>query len=98
MDHASLKKHLLSQILRHPDGIAQDQLVEKTTVAAGVSRDEHRGNILDWIDFLVTTGHVRRHGDSITAEQAARLEFQNHLDNVLNNPTMNPRLNEWLLH
>ena len=95
MDHMTLKKHLLRQILHHPDGISHDQLVEETAAAAGVPSEEHRTNILEWIDFLVTTGHVRRHGESITAEDAARLEFQNHIEDMMDNH--NVTLRKWLL-
>ena len=98
MDHPTLKKHLLSQILHHPDGISQDQLVAKTAEAAGVSSEEHRDKILEWVHFLVTTGHIRHHEKTITAEQASRLEFQGRLEDLMDHPTRDPRLSEWLLH
>lgn len=99
VDHTTLKKHLLRQILHHPDGISPNDLVEKTATAAGVPSDEHRDNILDWLNFLLSTGHVRRHGESITAEEVARLQFQTHVGDMMVNGTMwDPRLSEWLLH
>lgn len=94
----TLKKHLLRQIIHHPNGISQDQLVEQTALAGDVPSHEHRGNILDWIDFLVTTGHIRRHGENITPEQVATLMFQDHLNDVMINGTVNSRFSDWLLH
>lgn len=74
LEEHTLKHHFLTQLLHHHQGVSQEDLVQKTSDSAGMHPDEHRGNILDWINFLVTTGHLKRRGDTITPADIARLE------------------------
>lgn len=75
MDDIELKHHFIQQILDHDAGIDQETLIQKTAQSAQVESHKHRESILDWINFLVSTGHLKRDGESITAEEASRLEF-----------------------
>lgn len=73
MDHQAVKHHFLRQLLNHHQGIDQEALVQKSSQSAGVSPDDHRENILDWINFLISTGHVKRAGETITPDDMNRL-------------------------
>lgn len=74
MDQQAMKHHFLRQLLNH-QGIDQEALVQKTSQSAGVSPDDHRENILDWINFLISTGHVKRAGETITPGDMNRLRL-----------------------
>lgn len=73
MDNQTLKHHLLKQLIHHHQGVDPETLVQKTAHSAGVHPDEHRSNILDWINWLTVTGHLKRQGDTLTPADLSRL-------------------------
>lgn len=74
MDNQSLKHHLLKQLIHHHQGADQETLVQKTADSAGVHPDDHRDNIIDWLNWLTVTGHVKRKGDTLTPADVSRLQ------------------------
>ena len=74
MDEHLLKYHFVKQLLVYQQGADPETLVDRTAKSAGVHPDAHRDNILDWINYLTATGHLRRKGDVITPDDVSHLE------------------------
>lgn len=74
MDEHILKHHFLKQLIHHQQGADHETLVQKTAESAGVDPDTCRGNILDWINDLTVTGHLKHKGDVITAADVRHLQ------------------------
>lgn len=74
MDAQTLKHHFLKQLIHHHQGADAETLVQKTADSAGVHPDACRENVLDWINYLTVTGHLKHKGDTITAADVNHLE------------------------
>lgn len=74
MDNQTLKRHLLKQLIHHNQGATVDTLVQTTVDSAGVHPDDHRDNIIDWLNWLTVTGHIKRKGDTLTPADLSRLQ------------------------
>lgn len=74
MDEQNLKHHLLKQLIHHHQGADAETLVQKTADSAGVHPDACRENVLDWINYLTATGHLKHKGDTITAADVSHLQ------------------------
>lgn len=74
MDEKTLKNHFLQQLIHHHQGTDAETLVQKTADSAGVHPDACRENILDWINYLTATGHLKHQGETISAAEVSHLQ------------------------
>ncbi len=74
MDNQTLKHHLLKQLIHHHEGADSETLVQKTADSAGVHPNDHRDNIIDWLNWLTVTGHLKRKGDTLSPSDLSRLQ------------------------
>jgi hypothetical protein len=74
MDNQTLKHHLLKQLIHHHEGADVETLVQKTAESAGVQPDAHRDNIIDWLNWLTVTGHIKHKGDTLAPSDLSRLQ------------------------
>ena len=74
MDNQTLKHHLLKQLIHHHHGADPETLIQSTADSAGVHPADHRDNILDWLNWLTVTGHLKRDGDTLTPADLSRLQ------------------------
>ncbi len=74
MDEQNLKHHFLKQLIHHHQGADAETLVQKTADSAGVHPDTCRENVLDWINYLTATGHLKHQGETISAAEVSHLQ------------------------
>lgn len=70
-----LQHHFLSHLIHHRG--TPDELIDKVVASAGSEAEHHRHTMLGWVDNLLKAGHITNHGNTITAGEASRLEYQN---------------------
>ena len=74
MDNQTLKHHLLKQLIHHHQGTDPETLVQTTADSAGVHAQDHRDNIIDWLNWLTVTGHLKHKGDALAPADLSRLQ------------------------
>lgn len=73
MDNKTLKRHLIKQLIHHHEGTDTETLVKKTAESAGVDAAMHRTNIIDWLNWLTVTGHVKHDGDTLSPTDVRKM-------------------------